>query len=127
MKKFIATLTVIVAAALGVQGQMTIEFPLSGIVSPTDLMFKAATSSPAIADNKVRLLLAVSSLPAGVTVTLSGMTLVGNGITGGPSVPYATTIAAGDFAFTPLADLISLGPSYNFSASRAALTITINN
>jgi hypothetical protein len=132
MKKIIATLTVIVAAALGAQGQ-TYEIPLSGSVNLTNLTFQTATATPATNYNRARLLFGISSLPDGVTVTISGIRLFGQGITdtNGLAITTTTVNAAIDpldpvYTFTPLAFLNTTVGSYNSTNNRVNFTVTIN-
>jgi hypothetical protein len=101
MKKILTTLTVIAATALGAQGQTTIEIPNTGSSSLTNLTVVTASFTPPANQpfTKARLLLGASSIPAGVTVTFSGITLTGDGISS--SLSYANVTL--DSAFTQLA------------------------
>jgi hypothetical protein len=82
MKKILTTLTVIAAAALGAQGQTTIEIPNTGSSSLTNLTLDPSSFNPPVTQpyKEARLFFSVSAIPSGVTVTLSGITLTGDGI-----------------------------------------------
>jgi hypothetical protein len=131
MKKILTTLTVIAATALGVQGQ-TINVPNTGTGSLTNLTFTLGTFNPAIAPyNRAKLLFAANGLSAGASITISGMTLTGDGITTPPTFPDVTISSNLDpedpvFTITSRRTISSVS-SWNTANSRLSFNYQVNN
>jgi len=120
MKKIIATLSVIFAAALGAQGQTTINFPATGTYSFTGLKFSETTATLELPEqfNRARLLVGVTGVPEAVEITFSSFRLSGQGIT--TTLNYGGTVVRGGFD-----NMIDSTPPYDISefAGRAALAL----
>jgi hypothetical protein len=137
MKKIIATLTVIVAAALGAHGQTTNTFPAGvGPISFTGLTYDAATNALAGGTNYTDAVLlfgvrgATNMAIPTKGLQISGISLSGQGITGSLSfddVYLFTTATAGNFntytastsvdLTTPIGTWYSVSNTVNFTVS----------
>jgi hypothetical protein len=127
MKKILTTLTVIAAAALGAQGQTTIEFPAGGSGTFTNLTFDPDPST-AVLDPfaEARLLFRSTNLPSGVTISLSGITLTGQGLSS-PLSFSDVLITNTSNTFTVYRDLNSSVTTWQPSTNRLSFNIQINN
>jgi hypothetical protein len=122
MKRTIATLTVIVAAALGAQGQTTINFPITGTYSFTGLTFTEASANltvPGEEFNRARLLVGVSGVPTNVIITFSGFKLAGQGITS--TLDYGGTVTRDG-----LDNMVDTTPPYDISEFNGRGALALN-
>jgi len=127
MKKILTTLTVIAATALGAQGQTTIGIPPTGSSSLTGLTLDPSTFTPPLSSpyTRARLLFEVVPIPAGVSVTFSGITLIGDGITSSLSFSDVTLDSAYQIEFTGYQDLNSSVSPWTPPDSRVAFNVNI--
>jgi len=127
MKKILTTLTVIAAAALGAQGQTTVEIPNTGSSSLPNLTVVTATFTPPVNQpyTQARLIFGVSSLPSGVSITFSGISLTGDGISSPLSYSDVTLNSTGP-SLTPLQNLNSNVATWTTDDSRISFNVQIN-
>ncbi len=126
MKKILTTLTVIAATALGAQGT-TVEIPNSGSSSLTNLTVVTATFTPPAGQpyTQARLIFSASSLPSGVSITFSGISLLGDGISSSLSYSDVTVNSTGPF-FSGFQNLNSNVTTLTTDDSRISFNVQIN-
>jgi|GEM_PF-4585112 len=133
MKRTIATLTVIAAAALGAQGQTyaaTNTFPVgTGTNSFSGLTFSNSAFDPDIGDStKAQLLFTVSGVDfGGGNILFKDITLTGQGITTSLSFDDVMVTANSTFDFTAYVNLNAPVAVWNAASNTTSFTAEFRN
>lgn len=103
----------------------TITFPNTGSFSFTDLTLTPASATLPEAYGYAKLIFRVSGLPTDTTITVSNITVSGDGITGTLTIP-GTVIDSTGYVYTDLQPLDTPTPSFDSLNNRVSFDIEID-